>query len=76
MLITEYFSLVATNTAGAVSYCVPKSIGCSTSNTNLLECSTENEADVALNLPLAANIKKPVSLEAHGSAQVSVQSTM
>ena len=77
LLQTQYFSLVAANTAGAVSYCVPKNNGCSTSNANLLECSAENEADVASNLPLTTKIEKPVSLElqpalpAQGPAQVS-----
>ena len=71
-------SIIATNTAGAVSYHVPINASCSASNSNSLESSTENEADVALNLPLAANVEKPVSLElqpalpAHGSAQVNI----
>ena len=57
---------------------MPKNIGCPTSNTNSLECSAENEADVASNLLLATNTERPVSIElqpalpANGSAQVSV----
>ena len=75
---TQYFSLIATNIAVAVSNHVPKNNGCSKSNTNLLECSAENEDDDASNVSLATSNERPVSLElqptlpAHGSAQVSV----
>ena len=81
LLKIQYFSLVATNIAVAVSYHVPKNNGCSKSNTNLLECSAGNEDDDASNVPLATNNERPVSLElqpvlaAHESAQVSVPHT-
>ena len=58
-----------------MSYCVPKN---KANDTNLLESSTENEADTASNVPMTTDNEKPVSLELHpglpaqGPAQVSV----